>query len=74
MPRDFVDIYALTRDRLPDRLLHDAREIDPGIDMTNLLLALRQLDHYRDEDLPAPGAEIPAIREFFASWAVSLTS
>lgn len=74
MPRDFVDVYALTRDRMPDALLQNAREIDPGIDVTNLLLALRQLEHYRDEDLPAPGAEIPAIREFFASWVETLTT
>ncbi|MSW87149.1 MAG: hypothetical protein F2826_10615, partial [Actinobacteria bacterium] len=32
MPRDFVDVYALTRDRMPDALLQNAREIDPGID------------------------------------------
>ena len=74
MPRDFVDIYALTRDRQPETLLRDAREIDPGIDVPNLLLALRQIDHYRDEDLPAPGVEIPAIREFFASWVETLTT
>ena len=74
MPRDFVDVYALTRDRMPDALLQNAREIDPGIDVTNLLLALRQLEHYRDEDLPALGAEIPAIREFFASWVETLTT
>jgi len=64
MPRDFVDVYAVTRTRSPHDVLALARELDPGLDTVVLLVAMRRLNAYRDEDVPIDAGHAAAMREF----------
>jgi hypothetical protein len=72
MPRDFVDVYAVTRTRSPHDVLALARELDPGLDTAFLLVAMRRLNAYRDEDVPIDAGHAAAMREFFEGWVGQL--
>ena len=72
MPRDFVDVYRLTRTLPAQRLIRLAESLDPGLDKAVLALAMRQLDRYRDEDIPIKSSEVVSMRQFFQEWASEL--
>lgn len=72
MPRDFVDVYAVTRSRSPQDLLDLARELDPGFDSAVLAVAMRSLSAYRDDDVPFDPARLPEVRTFFDTWAAEI--
>jgi hypothetical protein len=72
MPRDFVDVYSVTRHRSTKELVNFAIELDPGMNPVVLGLAMRQLTRYRDGDLPIPLSEVAKIRAFFDAWASDL--
>jgi hypothetical protein len=72
MPRDFVDVFVVTRSRSSQDLLDLARELDPGLDMAVLAVAMRRLNAYRDEDIPIDSVRLPEVRTFFFEWAGAL--
>ncbi len=69
MPRDFVDVYGVTRTRSRADLISLARSIDPGFDEQVLAIALRQITRYSDAQLPIDSTKVGALREFFRDWA-----
>lgn len=69
LPRDFVDVYAVTRTRSRVELISLARSIDPGFDEHVLAVALRQITRYSDAQLPIDSTEVVALRRFFRDWA-----
>ena len=70
--RDFADVFELTQHFAKDDLLEQAAQVDRGFDRPIFAQMLRSLDRFTDEDLPAPEAQIPALRSFFATWANEL--
>ncbi len=72
MPRDFVDVYVIPRTQDTSELLSLDAMIDPGLDAAVLASAIRQLERYRDEDLPIKESDISLMRAFFADWATQL--
>ena len=72
MPRDFVDVFVVTRSRSPEGILDLARELDPGLDVAVLAVAMRRLAAYRDEDVPIDATHLADLRRFFDSWASAL--
>lgn len=61
------DLHRSTKE-----LLNFAIELDPGINPVVLGLAMRQLNRYRDGDLPIPLSEVAKMRAFFDAWASDL--
>lgn len=74
MPRDFVDLFRLVQRWDRDELMSMAATIDPGFDTSPFTTAMRQLDRYRNEDVPIDAAELPALRSYFQAWADDLAS
>lgn len=74
MPRDFVDVFRLVRRWERDDLMGLAGTIDPGFDVTAFAMAMRQLDRYRNEDIPIAAAELPELRSYFHAWVDDLGS
>ncbi len=72
MPRDFVDVFHLARRWDRDALMSLAGAIDPGFDATVLATAMRQLDRYRNDDIPIGGAELPELWAHCHGWADEL--
>jgi hypothetical protein len=72
MPRDFVDVFVVTRSRAQQEMLDLARELDPGLETAVLAVAMRRLSAYRDEDIPIDLARLPEVRAFFNAWADAL--
>lgn len=70
--RDFADVFELTQHFSKDDLLEQAAQVDRGFDRPIFVQMLRSLDRFTDEDLPAPEAQILALRSFFATWADDL--
>lgn len=70
--RDFADVFELTRQFSKDDLLQQAAQVDLGFDRPIFAQMLRSLARFRDQDLPTPETHIPAMREFFATWADQL--
>lgn len=52
MPRDFVDLFRLVQRWDRDELMSMAATIDPGFHASSFATAMRQLDRYRNEDVP----------------------
>ena len=74
MPRDFVDVFRLVQRWDRDELMSLARAIDQGFDATVLAIAMRQLDRYRNDDIPTGSAELPELRAYFHGWVQELVS
>lgn len=74
MPRDFVDVFRLVRRWERDDLMGLAGTIDPGFDVTAFAMAMRQLNRYRNEDIPIAAAELPELRSYFHAWVDDLGS
>lgn len=74
MPRDFVDVFRLVQRWDRDELKNLARAIDQGFDDTVLAIAMRQLDRYRNDDIPIAAAELPELRSYFHAWVDDLAS
>jgi hypothetical protein len=68
LPRDFVDVYRVTRGRSESELLELARSIDPGLEEGQLVLAMGQLARYSDSQLDIGPEEIDAMRAYFDEW------
>lgn len=68
LPRDFVDVYRVTRSRSESELLELARSIDPGLEEGQLVLAMGQLARYSDSQLDIGPEEIDAMRAYFDEW------
>jgi len=68
LPRDFVDVYRVTRSRSESDLLELARSIDPGLEEGQLVLAMGQLARYSDSQLDIGPEEIDAMRAYFDEW------
>ena len=74
MPRDFVDLFCLVRHWDRDELMSMAGTIDTGFDVAAFATAMRQLDRYRNEDIPIAAAELPELRSYFHAWVDDLAS
>jgi hypothetical protein len=74
MPRDFVDLFHLVQRWDRDELMRMAGLIDLGFDVTAFATALRQLDRYRDEDVPIAVGELYELRAYFRAWGDELPS
>ncbi|MBU6279970.1 MAG: nucleotidyl transferase AbiEii/AbiGii toxin family protein [Actinomycetales bacterium] len=74
MPRDFADLFRLVQHWERDELMRMAQTIDPGFDRAAFAMAMRQLDRYRNEDIPIDATQLPALRSYFRSWADALAS
>jgi len=70
--RDFADVCELTQHFSKDDLLEQAAQVDRGFDRPISAQMLRSLDRFTDEDVPAPEAQIPALRRFCATWVDDL--
>ena len=70
--RDFADVLELSGHFTKGDLLHQAALIDPGFDQQIFAQMLRSLTRFSDLDLPNPKTHIPALRDFFATWANEL--
>jgi len=70
--RDFADVYALSKRFAKTTLIERAREIDPGFDKAVFTDMLATMRRFRDDDLPVPAQEIPAVRQFFERWEQEL--
>jgi hypothetical protein len=70
--RDFADALELSVHFTKGDLLQQAALVDPGFDQTTFAQMLRSLTRFSDQDLPTPETRIPALREFFATWAREL--
>ncbi len=70
--RDFADVYALSKRFAKTTLIERAREIDPGFDQPVFADMLATMRRFRDDDLPVPAQEIPALRQFFERWQQEL--
>jgi hypothetical protein len=70
--RDFADVLELSGHFAKDDLLQQAAQIDPGFDQRVFAHMLRSLTRFADQDLPTPEKRIPALRDFFATWAKEL--
>lgn len=71
-PRDFADILEFLGRFTKDDLLQQAAQVDPGLDQRTLAQMLRSLTRFSDQDPPTPETRIPALRDFFATWAKDL--
>ena len=71
-PRDFVDVFRLAARYDRATLVEWARRVDGGLDDGVLADMIGMLSKFRDADLPIGGAEIPALRAFFAEWRATL--
>lgn len=69
MPRDFVDVFVVALARAPQELIDLARELDPGLEAAVLVVAMRRLRGYRDEDIPIDLIRLAEVRAFFDAWA-----
>jgi hypothetical protein len=68
LPRDFVDVYRVTRSRSESELLEHARSIDPGLEEGQLVLAMGQLARYSNSQLDMEPEAIDAMRAYFDEW------
>jgi hypothetical protein len=71
-PRDFVDVFHLATCYDKTTLVAWARRVDGGMDDGVLADMIGMLGRFRDTDLPIGGAEVPALRAFFADWRETL--
>lgn len=70
--RDFAVVFELSQHFSNDDLLEQLAQGDRGFDRPIFAQMLRSLDRFTDEDVPAPETLIPALRDFFATWADDL--
>lgn len=70
--RDFADVLELSGHFTKDDLLQQAAQVDPGFDQRIFAQMLRSLTRFSDQDMPTPETRIPALRDFFATWAKEL--
>jgi hypothetical protein len=70
--RDFADVYALATRYGTDRLLEPAAAVDAGFDLDVFADMLDSLARFADDEIPAPGGDVTAVRTFAAGWASSL--
>jgi hypothetical protein len=67
-PRDFVDVYGLTRLFTRSQIFELAREIDPGLDAHYLQIGFAMLDKIPGESLPCDASVVEPMRAFFREW------
>lgn len=70
--RDFVDVYALAQRFGIETLVERAREVDLGFDNGVLVVMIRTLERFRDDEFPTAMADVAPLRSFFAMWAHEL--
>jgi Nucleotidyl transferase AbiEii toxin, Type IV TA system len=71
-PRDFIDVYELVRRFGADRVLASAEDIDPGIQVEHLVVALRRINTFGPVDLRCDDQRYEEIRRFATDWATEL--
>ena len=71
-PRDFVDVYVLTRQFSKDQLLEWAAGADPGFSKQTFARMLLSHTRLADGDLPDVSVAVETIRTFFDAWAAEL--
>lgn len=71
-PRDFADVFALTRTYDKADLLKWAGDLNPGFDRRYFVEALDVLPRYTDVDLSLGDVNVEALRTFFSEWADEL--
>lgn len=74
MPRDFVDVFHLARRWDREDLMGLATTIDSGFETSAFATALRQLDRYRDSDIPIDADDVTELRSYFRAWVKDLGS
>ena len=72
MPRDFVDVFHLARRWDREDLMALAATIDSGFETSAFATALRQLDRYRDSDVPIDADDVTELRSYFRVWVRDL--
>lgn len=73
-PRDFCDVYTLTRRFGRAAVVDMAHEIDAGFDVNYLAVALDRAKQLRDIDFPIENSEIAELRQWAAEWAQAIRS
>jgi hypothetical protein len=71
--RDFADVFVLAQRFGTSALLDQAAQVDAGFNEHALAEMLKTLGRFVDDELPADPGTVPAVREFFASWAAELS-
>lgn len=70
--RDFADVYVLARRFGKDALIGQAQALDGGFDLDVLAQMIEALGRFDDQEIPLDHEELPAMRQFFTSWANEL--
>lgn len=76
-PRDAVDLYFILQKELPETLLEQAAQKDPGFDLYFFAIALNRCENFPDEIERWPVKmlqpfEPPVLKKRFLDWAVRL--
>ncbi len=76
-PRDAVDLYFILQKELPETLLEQAAQKDPGFDLYFFAIALNRCENFPDEIERWPVKmlqpfEPPVLKKRFLDWAVKL--
>jgi len=74
LPRDFADIWTLTKDGGFSELVAQAPLHDPGFDKLVLAEMIGALDNFSDDRVPVDGEDVEAVRDFFRNCAIELAS
>jgi hypothetical protein len=74
MPRDFVDIYVMTRTWSTEEIYSLALSLDSGLEPKYLAIAIQQLRKYSDQQLDIDANFIDDLRNFFDQWGQDLLS
>ncbi len=72
LPRDFADIWTLTKDGGFSELVAQAPLHDPGFDKLVLAEMIGALDNFSDDRIPVAGEDVEAVRDFFRNCAIEL--
>lgn len=74
LPRDFADIWTLTKDGGFSELVAQAPLHDPGFDKLVLAEMIGALNNFSDDRIPVNPKDVPALREFFHRSVADLAS
>jgi hypothetical protein len=74
LPRDFADIWTLTKDGGFSDLVEQAPLHDPGFDKFVLAEMIGALDNFSDDRIPVAPKDVAALRDFFRRSVADLVS
>jgi hypothetical protein len=74
LPRDFADIWTLTKDGGFSELVAQAPLHDPGFDKLVLAEMIGALNNFSDDRIPVAPKDVAALRDFFRRSVADLVS